>query len=127
MTERRSISESVMQGDVFGPILCSVQVDKFGKECMEEHKYTYLYKGEVKIPPLSMVDDLVCISECGLKTAMVNSYINVKTATKNLQFGTDKCNKMHIGRTRQDFKCQNLFVDGWEVKNVMNVETGSEV
>ena len=29
----------------------------FGKECLEEGKYTYLYKSEVEIPPMSMVDD----------------------------------------------------------------------
>ena len=34
-----------------------------------------LYKGEVKIPPLGMVDDLLCISECGYKTTTVNSFI----------------------------------------------------
>jgi hypothetical protein len=66
-TSSGNINNVVIQGDVFGPMLCSKQVDLFGKECLEEQKYTYLYKGEVEIPPLSMVDDVVCISKCGFK------------------------------------------------------------
>ena len=92
-TNRESIRNVIIQGDVFGPLLCSKQVDSFGKECMEEGKYTYLYKGEVEIPPLGMVDDLICISECGYKTTMLNSFIKFKTNEKKLQFGIDKCKK----------------------------------
>ena len=71
-TSRGVIRNVITQGDVFGPILCSNQVDTIGKECLEEGKYTYSYKGEVDIPPLGMVDDLLCISECGHRTAMMN-------------------------------------------------------
>ena len=60
-TESGDIENVVIQGDVFGPMLCSKQVDMFGKECLEDKKYTYLYKEEVEIPPLSMVDDVLCI------------------------------------------------------------------
>ena len=73
-----------MQGDIFGSLLCSNQVDTFGKECMDENKYTYKYKGILDIPPLGMVDDLLCISECGYKTSMLNSFINHKTNSKKL-------------------------------------------
>ena len=78
-TEVETINNVVMQGDVFGPMLCSKQVDSFGKECLEDQKYTYLYKGEIAIPPLSMVDDVVTISECGYKSVMANSYMQSKT------------------------------------------------
>ena len=73
ITRRESIFNVITQGDVFGPILCSNQVDTFGKECLEEGKYNYTYKGEEEIPPRGMVDELLCISECGHKTAMVNA------------------------------------------------------
>ena len=43
-TEKGSIENVIIQGDVFGPLLCSKQVDTFGKECVEEQKYTYTYK-----------------------------------------------------------------------------------
>ena len=123
-TDTGSIENVVIQGDVFGPMLCSKQVDMFGKECMKEQKYTYLYKGEIEIPPLSMVDDIICISECGYKSAMVNSYIQCKTSSKKLQFGATKCKKIHIGKNREDFKCHPLFVDSWEENEIKNDENG---
>ena len=79
-TDSGDIENVVIQGDTFGPMLCSKQVDMFGKECLEEQKYNYLYKGEVEIPPLSMVDDVVAIAECGYKSAMINAYIQCKTS-----------------------------------------------
>ena len=123
-TDRGNIQNVITQGDVFGPLLCSNQVDTFGKECIEEHKYTYIYKGEVEIPPLSMVDDLLCISECGYKTTMLNTYIKVKTNSKKLQFGESICKKIHIGKYCEDFKCQEIAVDSWEQFTVFDEETG---
>ena len=86
-TVRGTIRNAITQGDVFGPLLCSNQVDTIGKECLEEHKYTYMYKDEVEFSPLGMVDDLLCVSECGYKTSMMNSYIKFKTDSIKLQFG----------------------------------------
>ena len=112
-SRREDIFEAITQGDVFAPILCSNQVDTFGRECLQEGKYTYLYKGEVEIPPLGMVDDLLCVSECGPVTSMLNGYINCKTSSKKLMFGVEKCKKLHVGNKNFDFKCQNLLVDKW--------------
>ena len=72
-TGRGVVRNSVIQGDVFGPIFCSKQVDTIGQECLDDRKYTYLYKGLVEIPPLGMVDDLICVSECGFESARMNS------------------------------------------------------
>ena len=55
-TVGKEIRNSVFQGDFFGPIFCSKQVDTIGQECLEEQQYTYMYKGQVEIPPLGMVD-----------------------------------------------------------------------
>ena len=71
-----------------------------------------------------MVDDLLAISECGFKTSMTNAYIKTKTDGKKLQFGAEKCKKMHIGKTCQNFKCQNLKVDEWKEVEVFNQDTG---
>ena len=68
-----------------------------GKECLERGKYLYKYRGEVDIPPLAMIDDIAAISNCGLDSVMVNSYLNSKTNLKKLQFGVAKCNKLHVG------------------------------
>ena len=123
-TQRGIITNAIIQGDVFGPMLCAKQVDEIGRECLEEGKYIYKYKGEVDIPPLSMLDDLVYISECGHKTAMAHAYITFKTSSKKLQFGADKCKKMHIGKTLQEHKCLPLYVDKWEEKEVEDSESG---
>ena len=116
------MNEIVMQGETFGPLCCSVQVDSFGKQCLQERKYLYYYKGVVEIPPLAMVDDLVCISNCGSKSVEMNAYINSKTNQKKLQFGLNKCHKMHVGTSKP--YCPQLKLDSWEVKNVMNIQTG---
>ena len=82
-----------------------------------------MYKGEVEIPPLGMVDDLICVSECGVQTAMLNSYINFQTNSKKLQFGVSKCKKIHVGKTYEDHKCQKLTVDNWAEVDVDNKDT----
>ena len=74
-TQVSEIDKTVMQGDVGGAPACSVSVDSIGKECLEEHKYLYQYKNKVSIPPLAMVDDLLCIGECGPKSVQQNLYI----------------------------------------------------
>ena len=53
---------------------------------------------------------------------MAHSYITFKTSSKKLQFGADKCKKMHIGKTLQEHKCLPLYVDKWEEKEVEDSE-----
>ena len=124
ITRREKFSEIVMQGDVLAPLMSSLQVDTMGKECLEEVKHLYYYKGTVPIPPLGMVDDLFTISTCGFRTTMVNEYINFKTAMKKLQFGTSKCVKLHVGKTCNKNLCKDLFVDEWKVEAIENENNG---
>ena len=49
LTPRVNIDQIVLQGEVFGPLQCSVQVDTFAKECLEENKFLYTYKEKVKV------------------------------------------------------------------------------
>ena len=120
-TESETVSKVVMQGETFGPLCCSVQVDSFGKECLQKGNLLYQYKGEVGLPPLAMVDDLVCISECGINSVLMNSYINTKTNIKKLQFGVSKCHRMHVGAKKTN--CPSLKIDEWEMKVVENYDT----
>ena len=123
LTERKSIENIVMQGEVFGPLECSVTVDTIGKECLQRGEYLYSYKG-VEVPPLAMVDDLACISTCGVDTVKTNSYINTKTNLKKLQFGQDKCHKMHIGKEK--IYCPELYIDTWKMELRTKFETKVE-
>ena len=125
LTDRIEVNKIILQGDVFGPIECSVSVDTYGKECLAEEIHLYSYKEEVQVPPLAMVDDLLIVSKCGYKAVMANAYINTKSNLKKLQFGTDKCHKMHVGRMQEEI-CPDLFVDGWRLNDVKDVETKAE-
>ena len=122
ITDREVVEKIVLQGEVFGPLLCSVQVDSFGKECIEEGKHLYTYKESIFIPPLAMIDDLLSISECGTQSVKMNSFLNTKTNIKKLQFGVEKCHKMHIG-TKSNI-CPDLYIDNWKVEKISEIKTG---
>ena len=124
ISRRDPFHEIVMQGDVLAPLISSLQVDTMGKECLEESKHLYYFKGIVPIPPLGMVDDLFTISTCGYKTTKMNQFINTKTGMKRLQFGTTKCVKLHKGKTCNETLCQELSVGGWKVEAEINKDTG---
>ena len=103
-SKRGDIRNAIIQGDVIRPMFCGKLVDGIGKECLENDKCTYKYKEKVDIPPLIIIDNLIAISECGPKTALVNSFISTKTAIKKLQFGAEKCTKIHVDKTRSEQK-----------------------
>ena len=116
LTEEQTIDSVVLQGDTWGPALASNQVDTIGKECLEENKHLFMYKNIVPVGPLGMVDDLLGISEAGHKAKELNTYINLKTADKKLQFGLDKCKVMLVGKKIENFQKNKLFVDCWDLK-----------
>ena len=124
ITKRETLDEIVMQGDVLAPLISSLQVDTMGKECLEEAKHLYLYKDKVAIPPLGMVDDLFTITNCGFKTNLMNKFINTKSAMKKLQFGTNKCVKLHVGKSCNKTLCKDLHVDSWRLEVVTDPDTG---
>ena len=119
-----TLTDRVMQGDTWSSAMASAQVDSFGKEMLEEEPtYMYKFKGEVSIPLLGQVDDLIGVSEAGYKAHQLNSYVNVKTSDKNLQFGPDKCKIMIVSKRKvESFLKPNLTVDAWEVKHAENGE-----
>ena len=96
-------------------------MDTFGKECLTEKKYLFHYRDSVEIPPLSMVDDLLCVNSCGLDTVLLNSFIKAKSNMKKLQFGEKKCHKIHVACDQT--LCPSLTVDRWKEKQIDKVET----
>ena len=123
MSERQIVPEIVLQGDTFGSILASVQVDKIGQDCMDAGYY-YLYKNILPVGFLGLVDDIVGITEAGYKAQQLNAFINVKTAEKMLQFGPKKCKSMLVGKNTENVVNNNLDVDNWIVEHVENKVTG---
>ena len=73
----------------------------------------YRYKGTVDVPVLGMVDDQIGISKCGLDSALTTAHLNAQTNVKKLQFGANKCNKMHIGK--KNHLCPDNTIDTWEL------------
>ena len=114
LTDRQKIKNLVLQGDTFGSIMASVQVDSIGKACMDAG-HGYEYKDNLKIGFLGLVDDIIGISEAGSKAQMLNAFLNMKTAEKTLQFGTKKCKFMLVGKDTKNVMKNNLMVDEWKI------------
>ena len=77
------------------------------------NNHLYEYRNQVPIPPLGMVDDQIAVSKCGLDSALATSHLNSITNVKKLQFGADKCHKMHVGET--DILCTDNTIDTWSM------------
>ena len=115
ITEKITISNKILQGDVLAPLLSSNMVDKYiGLPAMNSRN-VYIYKNKVRIPPLTMQDDTLGISVCGYRSQKMNTFLNTQTNFMGLQFGRDKCQKMHIGKKQRNSDiCKDGKVDAWE-------------
>ena len=121
MTKEMMLDKAVLQGEIWGPALASNQVDTFGKEMLEDDlPFVYRYMGYIPIPILGMIDDTIGITEAGFKACQMNSFMNVKTADKYLQFGQDKCKAMLVGKKTFSFHEPNLEVDAWKTDHNEN-------
>ena len=97
-------------------------VDSFGKECLQLDKLLYNYKNSVGVPPLGMVDDVLCVSDCGVDTVLLNAFMRAKSNIKKVQYGVEKCHKIHVGK--KSSCCPVLKIDEWEVKDITEIDTG---
>ena len=122
LTERQRLENVVLQGDTFGSILASVQVDTIGKE-VEDSGYGYMYQDKLPVSLLGLVDDMIGVTEAGYKAQQLNALLNVKTAEKRLQFGVSKCKTMLVGKNKESVINNPLTVDKWSVIHVENIET----
>jgi hypothetical protein len=123
LTERQVIKDIVLQGDTWGSLLASVQVDSIGKEC-QEAGYGYMYMDSLQISMLGLVDDLVGVTEVGYQAQQMNTFMNIKTKEKSLQFGPTKCKWMVVGKDTKNVLTSDLVVDSWSVKYEDNLNTG---
>ena len=55
-----------------------------------------------------MQDDTLGISTCGIKAKQMNQFLNTRTNLMNLQFGSEKCVKMHIGKEHNKISALKL-------------------
>ena len=73
----------------------------------------YKYRDKVGVPPLSLIDDTIGVAKCGIESVELNEYRNVKSNIKKLQYNSEKCFKMHVGKKVDD--CPELMINSWKV------------
>ena len=57
-----------------------------------------------------------------MESVKINGFLNAKTNVKKIQFGGDKCHKMHVGK--KHYLCPEVFVDNCELRKVNKLPPG---
>ena len=116
-TERFTIEKLVKQGTVLGPVLCSASVGDYCKDEMNPDSGTFV--GKVEIRPLAFMDDLNDINT--LPSRVINSNKNAVHFEKlrRLQFGTDKCEILKVGKKMVTLPKSELHGEEIEEKKVV--------
>ena len=115
ITERVDIENLIMQGTVFGSIICTSVIDKLAKIFYQDKNLLYKYKGVVEVPILGMVDDVLNVAKCSEQTVMSNSTVNVFMEQNKLKLAASKCSRIHIGKSRDE--CHVVKVHDEKMKN----------
>ena len=106
MSKRVGIQNIVMQGTVWGSLMCTATMDKLGKLFYKNDNLLYQYKGVVGTPSLGMVDNILCIQKCSEKSMEVNSVINAFIESKKLNLSSSKCHRIHVTKKKDEsMKC----------------------
>ena len=113
-TNRENIQNIIMQGTVFGSLICTAVMDKLAQIFYENQDLVYKYKDKVDVPVLEMVDDVLCVTKCSNKTIAANATINSFMELNKLKLSAEKCSKIHIGKKNN--QCPQLKVHEREMK-----------
>ena len=116
-TDKFELSKIVMQGTVFAPIKCSIQIDTLGRDCLANGDALYEYKSIVDVPVLAMVDDILGVASCSDESVKLNAIINSKIESKKLRLSDAKCFKIHISKQKKECLVK-LKVHDDEIKDV---------
>ena len=108
MTQRKSITNIIMQGTVWGSLFCTATMDKLGKLKYSDETMLYKYKGKVGVPALEMVDDIADVQKCGTNAVKSNAVVNAFVEHKKLTLSGTKCSKIHCGKATR--LCPDLKV-----------------
>ena len=115
ISKRTNISNIIMQGSVWGSLCCVVLMDKLGKLVYNQPELLYHYRGQVAVPPLQMVDDILGIQNCSPQYLQLNSVINTFMENEKLTLSKTKCHNLHIGKNRRN--CPDLTVHDVPMKD----------
>ena len=106
ITKLMTIEENIMQGTVWGSLLCTCTMDNLSKEAYKTPEELYIYKG-VPIPPLEMVDNILTVTNVE-NTLNMNNRVNTFIEHKNFRLSKTKCHRIHIGKGHKE--CPQLKV-----------------
>ena len=115
LSNRVNIKDIIMQGSVWGSLSCVVLMDKLGKLVYSKPDLMYYYKGVVGTPPLQMVDDVMAIQKCSMKSLQLNTAINTFIELEKLTLSKKKCRNIHIGK--QSKNCPSLKIHGSKMED----------
>ena len=110
LSKRINIKNIIMQGSVWGSLLCTTTMDKLAQIAYNNADLLYMYKGLVAVPPICMVDDVLSIQKCSQAT-QINAFIEYKKLTLSHK----KCSRIHIGKNSDN--CSELKVHQSIMKN----------
>ena len=65
-------------------------IDKLPQKAYAEEAWLYKYKGEVSVPPLCMVDDVLTIQKCGATAVTINDEVNAFFEQKKLKLSKQR-------------------------------------
>ena len=77
LTERITIDNIIMQGTVFGSLICTAVMDKLAKLFYSDENILYKYKNIVIVPVLGMVDDVLNVAKCSSSAVVSNATVNL--------------------------------------------------
>ena len=92
-SERMEINNIIMQGTVWGSLMCTATMDKLSQLVYSNNDLIYKYKGVVETPTLGMVDDILCVQRCPNDAVKINAAVNAfiegeKLTLSNKNYGT---------------------------------------
>ena len=115
MSERFNIYEKVMQGTVWAGLMCTCTMDKLGQLAYQDKSLLYKYRGEVEVPPLEMIDDIITANNCGKQVIQTNAAVNTFIKLKKLKLSESKCARIHVGKGKCD-QCLPIVVNKKPIK-----------
>ena len=117
MTERISLTNIIMQGTVFGSLICTSVIDKLAKIFFSDSKLLYKNMGELDVPLLGMVDDVLNVATCSEQAVLSNATINSFIEHNKLKLNASKCSRVQVGKKK--YKCydQHVHEDGMKESN----------
>ena len=112
LSNRVNIRNIIMQGTVWGSLMCTATMDKFGQHVYRNNALTYKYKGVVDTPSLGMVDDILCVQKCSSSSVRMNAAVNAFIESKKLTLSSKKCHRIHVQnkKSKTEVQCLDLKV-----------------